>query len=409
MKDDSIEISTKHLPLRIVGFVLAFAIAVGAFVVGVNRISGNEEGFAVVSARADGDAPMYAARIRLTYNFSGRARAIRLMKNELTDAYSDALVRLYKLLDAETDYPGYAGNLADLNRHLNQEYTIPQELFDILREALELSEQGAGWSLYSAPLYAEWESIAYADDASDFDPLRNGDEAQRLSAIAARCADPEACRLEIVDAEKCIVRVHVSQEYLDFLQDHELPRTVLDLGWMKDAFLLRGTAEALNRRGFTNGFLSSVGGLTLSLSDHEDGDYVIYSYVNNNPMLAATVPAAPGTACAMFTAFPPVEGEAGFYTVDDVLRCAARPALSAEDEPPLSSVFALRRDGDIVGAAFEALCDFLRPKGEPTGTDADLLVWTRSGGDGKTLRSVGAETASLTPEPGVMLERAAGS
>ena len=400
MKNDDIDISTKHLPLRIVLFVLAFAIAIAAFTYGVKKWTGNEAGYTAVLARADGDAPMYAVNIRLTYNFDGGSRSIRVMKNELSDAYSDALGRLYKLLDPEHAYPGFSGNLADLNHHLNREYTVPRELFDILCDALERTERGSGFSIYAAPLYAEWQSIAYSADAADFDPLRNADEAERLRAIAEQCADPDNCSLEIVDAEKCVVRLNAAQSYLDFLTAYELPRTVLDLGCLKDAYILRGVAEALEQRGFVDGYLSTTGGLTKSLSGHLDGEYVIYSYVNETPTLCAALPVAPGTACAMFHAFPITEGEAGFYSVDGTLRCAVRPALPGTDEM-LSSVFVMQKDGDIVNASHTALRRFF---GDAEGTDAssaDLMLWTES--DGRTLYAEGPACALVTPEPDFVL------
>ena len=116
MKDESIEVSKKNLPLRITLFALAVVVAVASFTYGVKKLSGNAEGYAAVGARADGDAPMYSAHVRLTYSFTGGSRGIRVMKNEISDAYSAALGRLYKLTDAETKFSGYEGNLADLNK-----------------------------------------------------------------------------------------------------------------------------------------------------------------------------------------------------------------------------------------------------------------------------------------------------
>ena len=399
MKDDNLDfsdISTKHLTLRIILFALAVAVAVAAFVYGIKKLGGNEAGWSVISARADGDAPRYAVNVRLMYDLEGKSRSIRELKNEIADAYSTALGRLYKLLDAEKDYPGYEGNLADLNKRYNRDVTLPQELFDILYDALERTGRGEGYSIYAAPLYAEWERIAYAADAADFDPRADAGMAERLQAIAAQCSDRENCRLEIVDRDACVVRLHVADAYLDFLSEYELPRILLDLNALHDAYLLRGVAAALEERGFSSGFLYTTGGMTLSLSGHMDGDYVIYSYVNNTAQTAATIPVAPGTACGVFNAFPTEEGEAGFYTAEGMLRCAARPALTGEDVP-LRSAFVLRRDGDIAEAAYEAYCAFLTA---PQATDCELLAYTPSDSDGKTLFVSGAQAGAVKPEVG---------
>ena len=403
MKDESIEVSKKNLPLRITLFALAVVVAVVSFTYGVKKLSGNAEGYAAVGARADGDAPMYAAHVRLTYSFTGGSRGIRVMKNEISDAYSDALGRLYKLTDAETKYSGYEGNLADLNKRPNQEVTLPEELFEILSDALERTERGEGYSIYDAPLFAEWESIAYSSEAAEFDPLRNADAAERLRAIADACADRENCALEIVDAENCVVRLNVAQSYLDFLKEYELPRIVLDLNVMREAYLLRGTAAALEQHGYVDGFLNSTGGLTVSLSGQVEGEYVIYSYVNSSARLAASVPVVSSAASAAFTAFPISDADTGFYRVDDVLRCAARPALTGDDDA-IRSAFVLHRDGDVVAACYDALVCFLAdaaPASAPSG--ADLLLGTTTEGDGKTLFAAGGDLALLTLEPDFMI------
>ena len=400
MKRDSIpdsnDINTKHLPLRIVLFVLAVIVAVSAITYGVKRAGGNEAGYSVVSARANGDAPRYASRFRLTYNFKGSSKSIRVLKNEIADAYSAVLARLYMLTDAENDYVGYAGNLCDLNKRVNREVIVPQELFDILCDALSRTEKGTGYSIYDAPLYAEWERIAYAADAADFDPLRNADEAERLQAIAAACADRDNCRLEIVDAARCAVQLHVAQSYLDFLQEYELPRTVLSLNRLRDAYLLRAVADALEEHGYADGFLYTVGGLTAALSGNVDGDYVISSYVNHIAAVAATVPISPGAVGCALNAFPSEEGEAGFYTVDGMLRCAARPTVGAEDAP-IRSVFLLRRSGDIVDVCEAAFRVFLLDDPEQLEIpEGDVCTFTRSDGDGRTLYAAADGIAEIT-------------
>ena len=402
MRDDSIEnleVSKKNLPLRITLFVLAVIVAVASFTYGVKKLTGNEPGYAEVPARADGDAPLYASEIRMTYHFAGGSRDIRILKNEISDAYSAALGRLYKLLDARNEYPGYAGNLAELNRRVNREVTIPRELFDILCEAMELTQRGEGYSVFAAPLYEEWARIAYASDAAEFDPLADPDEAERLQAIAMQCADPENRSLEIVDEANCIVRLNVSPSYLAFLEEYELSGLVLDLGPMKNAWILRGTASALEQRGFSDGFLSTIGGLSLSLSGSVEGEYVIYSYVNNMATLAATLPVTPGTASAAFTAFPITEDAAGYYTANGVARCAVRPSPEGTDAPA-SSVFVLRKDGELVEACYEALCRFLSvdpASAARGGADLVTVILTE---DGKTIRAAGSGSDALCIEDG---------
>ena len=412
MKDDSIEVSSKNLPLRIALFILALIVAAGAFTFGVKKLTGNEAGYAVVSARADGDAPLYASGTQLNYRFEGKSSEIRLLKNEISDAYSAALAYIWKLLDAKTVYPGYEGNLAYLNGHPNEDVTVPRALFDILADALERSEREEGFSLYSAPLLAAWETIVYTENPVDFDPLRNDGEAERLRAIARACADRSNCSLELVDAENCVVRLNVSESYRAFLEDYELPRTVLDLNRLKDAYILREVAAALELRGYRNGYLASRTGLTLSLSGDMEGAYEIYSYVNQETVIAASVPAAPDTACSLQRAFPLGE-EAGYYELDGILR--GPYLLPDEDwtEAPLRSVMVLRRDGDVLEACMESLRLATEQAGKiadaAASSDASLVVWTLLGEDGHTIHAAGDEAAQVQPQEGfqIVIEEAA--
>ena len=185
----------------------------------------------------------------------------------------------------------------------------------------------------------------------------------------------------------------------------ELPRTVLDLNNMKEAYLLRSVAAALEARGYANGYLMSRSGLTLSLSGDAWGAYAINSYVNQTATVAASVPTAPGTACSAFCAFPTVEDAEGFYTAEGHLRCAARPALPGE-EAALDGVFVLRRDGDILAAAYESVClaaqtDLSAARERAARTTSDVMTLLPAQSDGRTLFTAGAGASELTFEEGV--------
>lgn len=416
MKDDSFdpgEISTKHLPLRIAAFVLAFAVAVGAFVISVKQRSGNEAGYAVVSARANGDVPLYAANIQLTYRFEGSSRSIRLMKNEISNCYSNALAYIYKLLDAGKEYPGYAGNLAELNRRLNEDVAVSQELFDVLSDALERSDREEGYSIYAGPLYAEWESVTYTSDPENIDPFVNPDERERLETIARRCVRPTECRLEIVDREQRLVRLNVEQSYLDFRREYELRSPILDLNLMKDAYLLRYVGDTLELRGFTNGFLATRSGLSRSLSGDSGGQYAVYSYVNHTAVTAASVPAAAGTVGSLIRAFPLTDDEGGYYDLSGILRGPYILPGADFAEAAARAVWIMRRGGDEV----EACCESLRLAAQASAgriaeaaaeSGADLIVWIASDGDGRELHAAGPEVSELQAAEGFRIVTDAG-
>ena len=409
MKDDSIEISRKNLPLRIALFTLAVLVAVAAFTFGVKRLMGNEPGTVVIGARANGDVPLYAADFRLTYHFAEGSRSIRLQKNEIADCYSNSLDFIYKLLDPETVHEGFEGNLADLNRHLNEPVQVPQTLFDILTDALARSERQEGYSLYAAPFLREWERVCYGEDPEAFDPLNNPDIRDRLEEIARRCLRPEDCRLEILDAQTRTVILRVEQSYLDFLEEYEITAPILDLNALKEAYMLRYAAAALEARGFSDGYLATAGGLTLSLSGDKTGDWAIYSCVDGMGVIAGALPASPGMAGSLLRAYPLSPEDPGFYRLDGLLRSPWLLPGKDWGEACVRSLLVMQLGGDPVDccaeslrlAAADSMEEFTLLAAESL---ADLLVWTPSSGNGRELWAAGPEREALLPAEGFTVE-----
>ena len=409
MKDDSIIVSRKRVPLRIAVFVLAVLAAAVAFAAGVKKLSGNEPGSAVIGARANGDVPLYAAHFRLTYAFSGGSRDIRQKKNEIADCYSNSLAFIYKLLDPETVHAGYEGNLADLNLRPNEEVQVSQTLFDILADALARSERQEGYSLYASPFLREWERICFSENPADFDPLRSSDMRERLEEVARRCLRPEDCRLEIVDAETRTVMLRVEQSYLDFLEEYEIEAPILDLNALKESYMLRYVAAALEGRGFNEGFLATVGGLSLSLSRDPAGDWEVYGCVDGAGVVAGRLPSAPGTAGRLLRAYPLTADDPGFYQIDGLLRGPWLLPTADWGEGPVRSLWVVMRTGDPVECCAESLRlasaetseAFSRLAAE---SGADLVVWTPAEGNGRQLWAAGPDSGALTPAEGFTVE-----
>ena len=67
------------------------------------------------------------------------------------------------------------------------------------------------------------------------------------------------------------VRLTVSTEYLKFVEENET-KTLLDFGWMKNAFIADYLADTLEAEGFTSGYLSSYDGFTRNL-DRRGNEY----------------------------------------------------------------------------------------------------------------------------------------
>ena len=355
-KSNEMEVNEKHVPLRILGFVLALVLAVGAFTFGVTRIGYKDEGMYELTAAADTELPLYQSGIHAKFLFRGSSTQIKLALGQADKVYTEALKRNVKLLDAKQEYDGVV-NVATLNARLNQDVTVSPALYAVLTDAWEKTRAGEGYSLFAGPLYAEWESILILTEPEDFDPLRNENEAERLRLLADWAGQIDKLRLVEVDAEQHILRVEASEDYLRFLEDMELEPRVLDLNLLREAYLLELTGKELEEQCLHEGYLSTDSGLILSLSGQSTGEYVLYGYRNQIPQVAATARVTPGSAYSQFTAFPLITGvQTEYYTLEEAGKAHLRnPWLPADglDRELLLSSGVLRSDGALVEACFE--------------------------------------------------------
>lgn len=352
-EDRQYEVSSSNVALRTVAFVLALVLAVGAFSFGISRLGYKEPGYYEIEVPNVEDASFYRVGYTLTYRFDGESNQIKAEMNTLKDVYADALLRSYKLLDANVTYEGYA-NLATLNQSLGQMVEVSDTLFDILANGWDRTGKQEGYNLFGGVLRSEWNSILAQEDMSEFDPAVYPDVAQRLQELAARTGELSNFSLEL-NAETKTVKVCVSDSYLDFLAAQEFEGAILDTGALTDAYRLGLIRDALAERGFTNGYLSTESGLTVSLASHDAGSFVLYGMQDDGVGCAATLPAGADSVCSMLRTFPMQEGEVLYHIADGRFY---HPNLACDGtvKNVLVSSCVTGTDGDIVEAAYRNLC-----------------------------------------------------
>lgn len=352
---DEIRISTSNITLRAIGFVIALVVAVCAFSFGIASIGNKEPGYYEIEASASEQAERYALGFTLNLYLDGESNAIKEQMAQAQEVYSTSLLRAYMLLDVDNTYDGVV-NLATLNASLGQTVEVGDELCAILADAWEKTQQGGGYNLFSGVLVHEWESILTVDQPLDYDPLTNDNSAQRISALAM-----ETARLTHFDltAENGCVTVRVSEDYLSFLRENEYELCILNTNLLREAYLARIVCDALEQAGFTNGYLVTDSGLTVSLSTHESGKFCLYTHPGDEAVLAATVDVMGGAVCSTLRSFPLSDGEFRYYSVENYGKTVHRSPLSVLSDgvmdTALQSGFVVRTDGDIVRAAYESV------------------------------------------------------
>ena len=340
-----------RLIIKIAAAVVALIVAVLAISNGVYQLIHKSPGFYKVDTKLIEETLIYSKGIELNYWFEGKSSEIRNALLEIKNDYSDALSRIYMLLDAENTYNNLT-NLAYVNQHIGEEIELPEELFDIIVSAYELTKQGV-FNLFGGALYKEWEIITISEDQAEYDPLINPDEKERIEVIAAKCADLENFSLEVVDPGRHIIKVTFSDAYLRHMRGYEIRDCVLNLGFLKEAYEIEYTAKKLEEAGWHKGYFTTDSGMSFALSGMDEGAFFIYSLVDGAPRQACRIPMKANAAYCSYRSFG-FDGELQYYMIGESFRHPHYCLYNGEVLDKALSATAVSFNGELVNACVKA-------------------------------------------------------
>ena len=354
---ETIQVSTSHVKLRLVCFILALVLALGAIGFGMSRLIHKDPGYYEIKPDGSEEAPQYGTGITLLYYLEGKSNSIGTQLNQLKSVYGAALLRAYKLLDSGTMYEGYA-NIATLNASIGQYVQVCEELYWVLKDAFERTQERKGYNVFAGALFGEWNSILSLDNASEFDPENNESMARRIGRLAEETAKLENFDLRFEESDYS-VELWVSPEYMDFLENNGYSVSVLDLNLLSEAYRLAMVRDALEEKGCGKGYIFTGDGLTLSLSAHEGGEYCVYGPDGDSVKAVAKMPAKPNSAYSLLRSFKLSDGEVMYYTIEKDGRTLHRHpcfvTATGEFAELLAASGTVRYDGDIVGARYSSI------------------------------------------------------
>ena len=354
------DVSDGNYTPRLILFILVLAFAVAAFTFGVTRIGHKETGLYTVEYLEEGEeAVLYRSGVTLKYYFSGSSAEIRTDMNALKSLYSSTLSRAYRTLDPENLYTGYQ-NLAYLSQHPGETVEISDELYAVLKDALEKTGEGDGFNLFSGAYRKIWSEITVLYDAAEFDPAANSDSAERLQKTFDLVNNPDNFSLELADDGKKTACLKLSDEYKEARDRLELADCVLDLGLLHDAYMLRILRDALQEGGWGNGYIQTESGLSIALSSWNKGEYLFYGFPEGEAEVFGSLPVTPQSVYSMLQVFSMNgEEEVGYYAIQEN---DAGPVLyrnpwynPLEGPAFVSTAFGYSEDGDIVAAAYDCM------------------------------------------------------
>ena len=309
-RDERLVLSTRHIKLRTVLFVLAFLLAIFSFTYGIRQMTHKDPGLYEVDTNPDAENTLYNFGFHLFYYFDGSSNEIKQAQNQLRDFYSISLGRVVKELDPVREYDSLV-SLAALNAHPGEAIEVSEELMDVLQDAY--ARQSDVYSLFNGPLYGLWQDILSLSEPQDSDPVNDPNVRERVEIFSA--LEPETFG-ELRFSGNTVTYLP-GEGYLDLITENEYPEQFIDLNLLHDAYVLRLVARDLIANGWTKGFLQSDSGTLVLLGDMEIEGLNLCGIDTENAVLknVAVYAPSPGAAMSRFTILG--GEEAAYYTIED--------------------------------------------------------------------------------------------
>lgn len=356
---------SKNYRPRIILVVGLLALGFTMIFVGLVSLLNKEPGWTKIET--DGKEISCAADFVLMYEISGTAES-----KKVTQVYSQAARDALTLFEDGLDV---------LNANRNQ--TV--ELAGAVYRALEILENAGTRAHYMAPVNEEYNRVFLAEsqaEANRYDPNRDGDAAELVDEMMVFLRDPEAVSISLLGGNQA--RLNVSADFESYLVDNEID-TVVELGWMRNAFAADYIADCLAEAGYTKGYLVSYDGFTRTL-DPRNYAQNLFHREGVNVYLPARLNYSGPMSIVSLRAYPMVEEDRWhYYAYDDGFITTAmldpltgRSVSAAEELTGCSQSLSC---GELLAAMLPV---YLRPEldeGALTGVDDASFVWF----DGTTL------------------------
>ncbi len=207
-----------------------------------------------------------------SYDLGTGGASARSEYREISQLYTQACVDAYQYFGAN-ETGGELANLYDLNAKPNTIVEVSKPLYD----ALSLLETREIRYHYLSPIYVYYYNLCTSEsdaDAMEYDPHFNEMVMEECAQWAAYAANSESVDIELLGENK--VRLNVSDEYMDFAATYGFDHLV-DLSYMKNAFVIDYIADLLLENGYTKGCITSYDGYTRYL-DYANDDIYSYTY-----------------------------------------------------------------------------------------------------------------------------------
>ena len=288
-----IEVEQKPGKRRVILLIICLTVAAVALGTWIYNLVTVDPGWYTISVETT-DANC-GNEFSLSYQVGVSGKNAKEEKKAVTELYSKASVEAYALFTWDVAEAA-EGGIRYLSDRPNQVVTLQEPLY----EALAMAKDSR--LLFMGPVTAEYSRIFQYEDeymAAQCDPAQNPEVMAYITEMVAFIGSEEHIHLELLGNNQ--VKLFVSQEYLAFAEANGI-ENLLDLGWMRNAFVADYVAEALIEAGYTQGYLVSYDGFGRYL----DGTYtaVLPDRMEYGIYRPATYEVSGGTSLVSFRNYP---------------------------------------------------------------------------------------------------------
>ncbi|MDD6302389.1 MAG: hypothetical protein PUA56_03645 [Bacillales bacterium] len=289
-EDIKLNISDKHIPLRIVIFVVSFIIAIGAIGFGVYSCStkGLENSGWVnfdLSLYNDNDYIGYNNDIRLMYYVDGDKAQVKNTNKLVRDLFIQKAKKVYSLIDSTPDYNYKTKGISYINNHINEKIEIEERLYNILSDALDKTNLNETYSLYSGLINSFWKTnftLNYSLN-KNIDPLLDNKNKADLELIKQACKKENNLKLKLdKEDDKYYATLNVDQEVVSLVDDLSLEANYLDLNSLFNSYYLQEVYQDFINANLTKGYFYAETGEIIFMSDSfvDENNIIIYDKTN---------------------------------------------------------------------------------------------------------------------------------
>lgn len=307
----TIELDEKPSRVHVIVFIGFLLLALISIFFVIYSLVTKEEGWDTVSPSSS--VGNCSSDFVFQYEFGRSELSASKESKNLQTEYTTLTTQAYRLFNSDECFDGVY-NPAYIATHAGEDIVVHPALY----HALEALTENGGRYLYFAPIFSVYEDLfACADDAMAdiFDPYRQEDRMALIDAALAYATDADAISLYLLGDNT--VRLQVREDYAAFLAQNELP--VIDLFWMKNAFIIDFLAEELCAKGYHYGLLSCTDGFARALCTDADTTYVLQLPAKEGDLtLVAAVASMDGMLSSVtLRSFPITSDDPFSYTYDN--------------------------------------------------------------------------------------------